>query len=74
MGRPRRETEPVVHQVKLVLNPGEDDDLIRFFAQLPPRKKAQAVIAAMRSGQIGSVELSDVDDGEIDAALDDFLL
>ena len=75
MGRPKRTEEPVIHQVKYVLYPGIHDDLIRFFAQIPPRKKAQASIAAMRSGQmLSTVESSDIDDDEIDAALDDFIL
>jgi hypothetical protein len=53
VGRPRRET--VVIMVKLRLHPGEDDDLIAFFASLPDRGRAKAVIAALRTGNIGQV-------------------
>jgi len=52
-GRPRRET--VVVRVKLRLHPGEDDDLIAFFASLPKRGRARAVIGALRSGDIHRV-------------------
>ena len=52
-GRPRRET--VVVRVKLRLHPGEDDDLIDFFASLPKRGRARAVIGALRSGDIRQV-------------------
>jgi hypothetical protein len=52
-GRPRRET--VVVMVKLRLHPGEDDDLIDFFASLPDRGRARAVITALRTGNINQV-------------------
>jgi len=52
-GRPRRET--VVVRVKLRLHPGEDDDLNAFFASLPKRGRARAVIGALRSGDIHRV-------------------
>jgi hypothetical protein len=50
-GRPRQETTVV--QISLSLHPGEDDDLIAFFASLPQRGRARAVIAALRTGNIG---------------------
>ena len=53
VGRPRRET--VVVMVKLRLHPGEDDDLIDFFASLPDRGRARAVITALRTGNITQV-------------------
>ena len=52
-GRPRRET--VVVMVKLRLHPGEDDDLIDFFASLPDRGRARAVMTALRTGDISQV-------------------
>jgi len=52
-GRPRRET--VVVMVKLRLHPGEDDDLIDFFASLPDRGRARAVMTALRTGNISQV-------------------
>ncbi|MBN1139300.1 MAG: hypothetical protein JXM73_22175 [Anaerolineae bacterium] len=49
-GRPRRETVTV--WLKLRLHPGEDDDLINFFASLPERGRARSVMAALRTGNI----------------------
>jgi hypothetical protein len=67
-GRPRRET--VVVRVKLRLHPGEDDDLIDFFASLPERGRARAVIGALRTGNINQVL---VDEGIDDEQMaDDF--
>ena len=67
-GRPRRET--VVVRVKLRLHPGEDDDLIAFFASLPERGRARAVIGALRSGDIHQVLADEgIDD---DQMADDF--
>ena len=66
-GRPRRET--IVVRVKLRLHPGEDDDLIAFFASLPKRGRARAVIGALRSGDIHRVLVEEGidDDGMADA-------
>ncbi len=72
MGRPRRASNIVVHQVKLWLVPGQDDDLIEFFAGLTEGGKAAAVKSAMRSGNIASYENSEDDDME--ALLDQFVL
>jgi len=67
-GRPRRET--VVVRVKLRLHPGEDDDLIDFFASLPERGRARAVIGALRTGDINQVLVDEgIDD---DQMADDF--
>ena len=75
MGRPRRDVEPVIHQVKFVLIPGEDDDLIEFFANLPSRGKASAVKTAMRNGGVTqALNASAAEAAEMLAALDDFLL
>lgn len=73
MGRPRREDRVIVHQVKLWLIPGEDDDLIAFMAALPAKSKAAAVKAAMRGGIVGSV-LSDESDDVNVSAFDALLL
>ena len=67
-GRPKRET--VVVRVKLRLHPGEDDDLIGFFASLPERGRARAVIGALRTGNINQVLVDEgIDD---DQMADDF--
>ena len=67
-GRPRRAT--VVVRVKLRLHPGEDDDLIDFFASLPERGRARAVIGALRTGNINQVLVDEgIDD---DQMADDF--
>ena len=60
--------------VKLILYPQEDDDLIAFFGSLPLRGRAAAVKMAMRSGHI-EVVLDETlpDDDEVAAALDDLL-
>ena len=52
-GRPRRET--IVVRVKLRLHPGEDDGLIDFFASLPERGRARAVVRALRTGNVNHV-------------------
>ena len=67
-GRPRRET--IVVRVKLRLHPGEDDDLIDFFASLPERGRARAVIGGLRTGDIDKVLVDEgIDD---DQMADDF--
>jgi hypothetical protein len=71
-GRPRRET--VVVRVKLRLHPGEDDDLIDFFASLPERGRARAVIGALRSGDIRQVLAEDgIDNDEMAETFEDWL-
>jgi len=71
-GRPRRET--VVVRVKLRLHPGEDDDLIAFFASLPERGRARAVIGALRSGDIGQVLAEEgIDDDQMADAFQSWL-
>lgn len=51
MARPIKLTETVRVDLTLSLTPGEDDDLIAWFASLPPRKRATAVITRLRTGQ-----------------------
>jgi hypothetical protein len=68
-GRPRRSRPKVVVRIKLTLTPGEDDDLVGFFAALPPRRRAQAVMAAMRSGRLAQTSAGPADDVLADALL-----
>ena len=71
-GRPRRET--VVVRVKLRLHPGEDDDLIDFFASLPKRGRARAVIGALRSGDIRQVLVEEgIDENQMADAFEGWL-
>lgn len=70
MARPRAATQAIVVQVKLSLHPGEDDDLLKFFEQVPPRLRVAAVKQALRSGGM-EVRLDDLpSDDEIADALD----
>jgi hypothetical protein len=57
--------------VKFHLRPGEDDDLIRFFADLPPRQRAAALKVALRSGGMARAAVEGLPD---DATLMDALL
>jgi len=77
MGRPplTPEEEPVIIQVKLRLYPGDDDDLKDFFEGIPSGYRADAVKAALRSGNIGTVEIDDLPaDDVLAGALEGLLL
>lgn len=74
MARPRRTVQPVIHQVKLVLIPGEDDDLIRLLSDVPARRKATVVKTAIRSGGSFAAVDAGANDDEILDALGGFLL
>jgi len=74
-GRPRLPVPAVVLNLKLRLRPGVDDDLIAFFGQIPPRHRAGAAKAAMRSGNLATVVSADLPADEVVAdALGDLLL
>jgi hypothetical protein len=74
-GRGRPRCESIVVQIKLRLHPGEDDDLIAFFAGLPPYSRANSVKIAMRSGNLASGAPGDgVDEDDIADALERFLV
>ena len=61
-------------QVHLRLRVGEDDDLIAFLRNLPPRRRATALKAALRTGGMSLVPMADdSSDAELFAAIDDFL-
>ncbi len=71
-GRPRRETVQIF--IRLRLHPGEDDDLIDFFASLPERGRARAVITALRTGNIGQVLVDEgIDDEQMADAFEGWL-
>ena len=72
-GRPPLPEQTVVVRVALFLRPGEDDDLIAFFAPVPVRRRAGAVKQALRSGKL-QVNLDDLpSDDDIEAQLDSLL-
>lgn len=52
MPRPKRE-EVVIVQVKLWLIPGRDDDVIGYLRSIRGKRKAGAVVKAMRGGLQG---------------------
>lgn len=51
MGRPRL-PPAVCIGIKLTLRPGQDEDLLAFFAGIPPAQRAAAVCRALRAGGI----------------------
>jgi hypothetical protein len=71
MARPRLPAPSLLISVKFHLRPGEDDDLIHFFADLPPRQRATALKVALRSGGMARVAAEGLPD---DAAVTDALL
>jgi hypothetical protein len=52
MARPRKVADTVRVDITLSLTAGEDDDLIAWFAALPDRGRATAVITRLRTGTI----------------------
>lgn len=61
-------------QIHLRLRVGEEDDLIAFLRNLPPRRRAAALKAALRTGGMGLGPLeADNSEDELLATLDDFL-
>jgi hypothetical protein len=48
----RKRTRKIKVVLTLVLRPGRDDDLIQFFGNIPPGRRAEAVKAALRGGNL----------------------
>lgn len=67
MPRPCLEHPSIVIPLRLTLHPGEDDDLIGFFAACPPRLRAAAVKLALRGGIVETAGNSAPEDDLIDA-------
>lgn len=55
MGRPRL-PPAVCIGIKLTLRPGQDDDLLAFFANIPPAHRAAAVCRALRAGEMQIIQ------------------
>ena len=74
-GRPRslRASSAYLIRIKMRLYPGEDDDLIAFFATIPRGLRAAMVKQALRSGTQMARETSTPDDDELLDALESFL-
>ena len=73
-GRPAATSPTWECHIHLRLRVGEDDDLIAFLSQLPPRKRAVALKAALRTGGVTLNPLDDgISDDELLASIDDFL-
>jgi len=66
-GRPPLKQSSVEVHVHLRLQIGEDDDLIRYFYELPNRRRAAALKMALRAGGMQNKEsTSEVDDNLAD--------
>ena len=73
MARPLLPQKSVVVRVALFLRPGEDDDVIDFFASIPVELRASALKQALRSGQL-HVNLTELpSDDDIEESLDNLL-
>ncbi len=72
-GRPPSRVKPIVVRVALYLRPGEDDDLIKFFAPLPLRLRSSALKQALRSGQLPTTLDEVPSDDEVEDALDNLI-
>jgi len=67
MPRPRRE-KVVIVQVKQWLIPGRDDDVIGYLNSIPGKRRAGAVVKAMRGGLQGLPQLP-TEEEEMDSIL-----
>lgn len=73
-GRPAATSPAWECHIHLRLRVGEDDDLIAFLCQLPPRRRAVALKAALRTGGVTLNPVVDgVSDDELLASIGDFL-
>ncbi len=73
-GRPVSTAPTWECHIHLRLRVGEDDDLIAFLSNLPPRKRAVALKSALRTGgaNLNQAETG-LSDEDLLEALDDFL-
>jgi hypothetical protein len=58
MARPRKTANTVRVDITLSLTAGEDDDLIAWFAALPSRGRATAVITRLRTGTVAETAVN----------------
>ena len=72
--RPRLAEESIVYRTSISLRPGDDDDLIAFFARVPPRQLAAAIKTGLRSGGLLNIDVeSGPDDESLLDGLDGFM-
>ena len=73
-GRPKLPYNVIVIRISLTLREGDDDDLIEYFSQLPPGKRAVALRIALRTGaSLHTSGLNDPFDG-LDNMMDEIVL
>lgn len=72
-GRPATPLPAWDCQIHLRLRVGDDDDLITFLSNLPPRRRASALKAALRAGGMPAAADESFLDEDLAAALNDFL-
>ena len=72
-GRPVSAVPTWECHVHLRLRVGEDDDLIAFLRNLPPRRRTTALKAALRAGRLPATKDESFLDDDMASALDDFL-
>ena len=69
-GRPPLENPPQVYNISLRCYPVQDDDLITWLDALPPRARAAAVRARLRTGTAPALTTGDaIADTELDDTL-----
>jgi hypothetical protein len=75
-GRPRSEANLVNVLVHLRLREGQDDDLIRFFQQCPPKKRALFLKIALRARSIALTSIPEelYDRDELGDSLNNLIL
>ncbi len=74
-GRPRTEVKSIIYHIKLILHPGEDDDLIALYQNVLPMKRAALTKMTLRAGGLQRAQADLDQDHEADAeAAADFLV
>jgi hypothetical protein len=72
-GRPVSAVPTWQCHLHLRLRVGEDDDLIAFLSNLPPRRRTTALKAALRAGGMPAAADESLLDEDLSGLLDDFL-
>ncbi len=67
-GRPPLQCQVFAIHFTLNLRAGEDEDLLRFFTAIPPRRRAAALKAALRAGGMTVITADAALEDELSAA------